>query len=201
MTAPSPRLAAPQRRDAIIDAAVRIFSADSYAGATTAEIAREAGVSEPILYRHFPSKRDLYLACMDTVWARLRAAAEEILAEEQDPAQWPFVVPRAVHRLEDRRMLPPHFWIQALSEAGADPLIRRHIEAHMREVHAFFRDIVVRAQHAGAVPDDRDPDAEAWINVGIGLLRCVQDRLGGLIPEEQFAGIAESRLRSLTGRE
>ena len=41
----------------------------SYSGATTAEIAREAGVSEPILYRHFGSKRDLYLACLDEAWA------------------------------------------------------------------------------------------------------------------------------------
>ncbi|MBA3347526.1 MAG: helix-turn-helix transcriptional regulator, partial [Actinobacteria bacterium] len=35
-----------------------MFAAGSYAGATTAEIAREAGISEPILYRHFSSKRD-----------------------------------------------------------------------------------------------------------------------------------------------
>ena len=36
-----------------------------------AEIAREAGITEPILYRHFGSKRDLYLACLDEAVLRL----------------------------------------------------------------------------------------------------------------------------------
>ena len=47
------RLSASERRQAIVDAALRVFSEGSYAGATTAQIAREAGISEPILYRHF----------------------------------------------------------------------------------------------------------------------------------------------------
>jgi TetR/AcrR family transcriptional regulator len=195
------RLPAPQRRQTLLEAARSVFIAKSYAGATTADIAREAGVSEPILYRHFASKRDLYLACLDDVWTRLRAAVEEEIAQEPDAGQWVLALPKAVHRLKERRLLPPHFWLQALSEAGADPVIRRHIKAHMRDVHAFVRDIIVRAQEAGGVPKDRDPDGEAWINVGIGVLRAVEDRLGGVLPPEHFAAIAHSRYRWLTGRE
>lgn len=194
------RLAAPERRQALLEAARRVFIAKSYVGATTADIAREAGVSEPILYRHFPSKRDLYLACLDDVWTRLRAAVEEEIAQEPDAGEWVLAIPKAVHRLKERRLLPPHFWIQALSEAGADPVIRRHIKAHMREVHAFARDIIVRAQEAGGVPKDRDPDGEAWINVSLGLLRAAEDRLGGVLPPEHFTAIARSRYRWLTGR-
>ena len=47
---------------------MKVFSTGSYSGATTAEIAREAGISEPILYRHFASKRELYFACLDEAW-------------------------------------------------------------------------------------------------------------------------------------
>src|SRR5207244_7371149 len=64
----STRLPAAERRQAFLEAALRVFSEGSYRGTTTAEIAREAGVSEPILYRHFPSKRDLYLACIEESW-------------------------------------------------------------------------------------------------------------------------------------
>lgn len=201
MTSPSTRLPAAQRRQALLEAARRVFIAKGYAGATTADIAREAGVSEPILYRHFTSKRDLYLACLDDVWMRLRAAAEDEIAQEEDPAEWVMAIPKAVHRLKERKLLPPHFWIQALSEAGADPVIRRHIKAHMHEVHAFFRDIIVRAQEAGGVPKDRDPDGEAWIMIGIGLLRSVEHRWGGLLPPAHVAAIGRSRYRWLTGRE
>ena len=77
MTTPvKPRLTADARRLAVLDTACRVFSKSSYRGATTAEIAREAGISEPILYRHFGSKRDLYLACLDEAWRSFREGSE-----------------------------------------------------------------------------------------------------------------------------
>ena len=62
-----------ERRAAVLEAALELFATTSYASATTAEIARAAGVSEPILYRHFASKRDLWLACLDAAWDDVRA--------------------------------------------------------------------------------------------------------------------------------
>jgi AcrR family transcriptional regulator len=193
------RLPAAERRRAIVEAALRVFSTGSYAGATTAGIAREAGVSEPILYRHFASKRELYLACVDEVWTRLRTAVERVVAEEDDPAEWPMAIPKAVHELRDEHLLPTHFWIQALGEAAHDPVIRRHMRSHVREVHAFFREVMTRSQEAGGLRPDRDPDAEAWIAVAIGLLRSLEDRFGGVLGPEQFAAIGASRRRWLTG--
>ena len=55
----SSRLPAEERKAVVLDCACGIFSTGSYRGTTTAEIARKAGVTEPILYRHFDSKRDL----------------------------------------------------------------------------------------------------------------------------------------------
>src|SRR5262245_29149000 len=82
MSATRTRLPAGERRQAVLDSACRVFFASSYRGATTAEIAREAGISEPILYRHFGSKRDLYLACLDEAWRSFRVFAEDALAEK-----------------------------------------------------------------------------------------------------------------------
>src|SRR5881398_3499581 len=76
MSATRPRLTADARRQAVLDTACRVFSRSSYRGATTAEIAAEAGISEPILYRHFGSKRELYLACLDSAFRRLKACGE-----------------------------------------------------------------------------------------------------------------------------
>ena len=86
------RLPAAERRAALIDAALQVFGERSYGGATTAEIARTAGVSEPILYRHFASKRDLYIACLEAMSSRLREAAESIIAAEPDPREWAFAI-------------------------------------------------------------------------------------------------------------
>ena len=81
MSSTSTRLPAAERRRALVEAALKEFSEGSYAGATTADIAREAGVSEPILYRHFDSKRELYFACLDEAWLRIRRRIEATLEE------------------------------------------------------------------------------------------------------------------------
>ena len=198
MTLARTRLPAEARRAAVIDAALRVFSDGSYSGATTADIAREAGVSEPILYRHFGCKRDLYLACIDDAWVRLRSAVEEGVAAESDPGAWPLAVAKVLQR-RDRR-LPVHLWIQAVSQAGEDPEVRRFLRRHMKEVHFFFAGLMRRSQEAGGIPPDRDPDTEAWIGLGVGLLRSVQDALGGLLTTEDFEAIAASRKAWLTGQ-
>ncbi len=193
------RLPAVERRAAVVDAALRVFGEGSYDGATTADIARAAGVSEPILYRHFGCKRDLYFACLDEMWRQLRAKVEEIVAAEPDPREWLFAVPKAGLALRDEGVHPNQLWIQALSEAGEDAEIRRFVRKHMREVHRFVADLYRRAQAEGAMPADRDPDAEAWIGIGIGLLRSVQDCLGGLLTPHDFAAILSVRRKSLLG--
>ena len=55
-----PRLHAVERRVAIVDAAKPLFARHGFAGTTTRQIARAAGVSEALLFQHFPSKAALY---------------------------------------------------------------------------------------------------------------------------------------------
>ena len=56
-----------RRQQEILDVAIRIFNSKGYRSSTTAEIAKEAGVSEPTLYKHFPSKKDLFLKCVHSI--------------------------------------------------------------------------------------------------------------------------------------
>lgn len=172
------RLSADERRQAVLDTAGRVFAASSYRGATTAEIAREAGISEPILYRHFGSKRDLYLACLDEAWGALRELAETAVAESPETCLGAvvdaFMAKRAKIRLID-------LWIQALSEASDDPVIAKALREQIREVHAFVAGLIVDGQARGVVIADRDARAEAWIFVAGGLLATIDHRLGGLL--------------------
>src|SRR4051812_26209236 len=54
-----------QRRASLIDAASLVFTAKGFHAAAMDDIAEAAGVSKPVLYQHFPSKLDLYLALLD----------------------------------------------------------------------------------------------------------------------------------------
>jgi AcrR family transcriptional regulator len=194
--AASTRLPAVERRRAIVEAALRVFSSGSYAGATTAQIAREAGVSEPILYRHFSSKRDLYFACLEEAWQRIRGKIEATMKELGPTRGWNALGPATMREM---KVVLPSLWMQAITEAGEDPEIRRFVRRHMRAVHDFFADNLRKVQETGAIPADRDADAEAWIFVAGSLLVSVADRLGGPLTGEDFAAIKNERRRWLTG--
>ena len=178
MSVTRPRLTAVERRQAVLDTACRVFSRSSYRGATTAEIAREAGITEPILYRHFGSKRDLYLACLDEAWRSFREVAERALMD--DPVGCLGAIADA-YMAKKTRIRLVDLWIQALNEASEDATIAKAVKQQIREVHDFFAELIRRGQEAGVVHADRDPVAEAWIFVAGGLLATIDHRLGGLL--------------------
>jgi AcrR family transcriptional regulator len=59
------RLSAEDRRAAILDAALEVFSRRGYNGASIDEIANAAGISKALIYEHFPSKRDLHVSLLE----------------------------------------------------------------------------------------------------------------------------------------
>lgn len=59
------RLAAKDRREQLIEVALRLFSVQGFDGTTTREIAEAAGVNEAIIFRHFTSKEELYWAVVN----------------------------------------------------------------------------------------------------------------------------------------
>jgi AcrR family transcriptional regulator len=59
------RLSAPDRRAAILDAALDVFSGRGYHAASIDEIAQQAGISKALIYEHFPSKKDLHASLLE----------------------------------------------------------------------------------------------------------------------------------------
>jgi AcrR family transcriptional regulator len=74
------RLSAPARREQILDVAVQVFARNGFHGTSMNDVAEAAGVTKPVLYQHFDSKQDLYLALLDEVGARLRTAVTKATA-------------------------------------------------------------------------------------------------------------------------
>jgi AcrR family transcriptional regulator len=193
MTAAAPRMAAADRRRHLVETAIRLFTEGSYHGTTTSEIARAAGVSEPILYRHFASKRDLYLAALEDVWSRTRETWERKLEESPDACAAIEAIGKGHVSVRSPKLQLAELWVQALSEASEDPVLRRHLRRHMREVHDFVADLVRRGQKEGAIAADRDPDAEAWIMLAGGILGMVGRRVG-LLDDTELQAIRSARL-------
>jgi len=191
------RLPAAERREALIETAIRVFSDGSYRGTTTAEIARAAGISEPILYRHFASKRDLYLAALDHVWGDMRASWERALESTDNVREALETMGRGHVTVRDCKFQMAELWVQALGEAAEDPELRKHLRRHMREVHDFMADVIRRGQAEGVLHAERDADAEAWTFIAGGVLGMVGRRIG-LLDEQEVKSIRQARLDWLT---
>jgi AcrR family transcriptional regulator len=70
---------APERRAQLLSVARRVFGRNGFHSASMDTVAKEAGVTKPILYDHFPSKKDLYLALLDADLNSLLERVKEAL--------------------------------------------------------------------------------------------------------------------------
>src|SRR5256885_12640060 len=86
MTQTGQRMKAGERREAVLAAAVTEFAARGLAGTSTEDVARRAGISQPYLFRLFPTKKALFLAlierCFHRVQGTFTAAAGDLTGDE-----------------------------------------------------------------------------------------------------------------------
>ena len=74
---PATRLPAARRRRQLLDVAVDVFAANGFYGTSMDDVAEAAGVTKPVVYQHFSSKRQLFLELLDDVGSSL---VEEVIA-------------------------------------------------------------------------------------------------------------------------
>ena len=77
------RLSSVERRAAILRTAIELFAKRGFRGTTTRELALAVGVSEPVLYQHFATKRELYTAIVDQMVGERAAEGEAALCQFQ----------------------------------------------------------------------------------------------------------------------
>jgi AcrR family transcriptional regulator len=131
-TANRRRSTAEERREAVIDAATTEFAEHGYQGASTAAIAKRAGISQPYIYALFPDKETLFLACHRGVCDRIRQAFAEA-AKGTEPGDERIAAMGAAYYdlLQGRRELL--LQLQAFAAAG-DPKLRPEIRRGFVEV-------------------------------------------------------------------
>jgi AcrR family transcriptional regulator len=81
------RLPAARRRRQLLDVALEVFAANGFHQTSMEEVADAAGVTKPVLYQHFESKRELYLELLEDVGGHLNAAVAKAVASARGPHQ------------------------------------------------------------------------------------------------------------------
>jgi len=173
--APTTRLSAEDRRDAIVAAANAEFAKTGFFGTSTEAIARRAGVSQPYLFQLFGTKKDLYVASLRHGFGRTRMAFEVAgrKARSEDPSTEHVLL--AIGEaycllLRDRELLLCQ--LQAYA-ACSDPEIREVVGEEFTRIYRTVREL------SGA----DDPALEDWF--GKGMLMNTAAAIG---PEMAVAG-------------
>ena len=198
-----PRLKAPQRREQLIEVASKLFAERGYEATTTKEIARAAGVTEPILYRHFKGKQQLFVAIVRVKSERTFADWRELIGSEGNPAvqirrlagEFPDHIRKLAdaYRIIHGALATAGHWQHLADHSGnsAERAANREIidvlREHYAQIEKFFCSIIAKGQKARVFSRKMDPHVPAWqlINMGIGYamvslgLEEFEDRLTG----------------------
>jgi AcrR family transcriptional regulator len=83
----STRLSAAERRHQLVEVALRVFAAQGFHGTSMSDIAVAAGVTKPVLYQHFGSKRQLYAELVTEVGNQLQEVIVKAVASAGSPRQ------------------------------------------------------------------------------------------------------------------
>ena len=97
------RLPAAERRAGLVEAALTVFSAEGFKVATMDAVAAEAGVTKPVLYQHFPSKRELFHELIRNVARSLRSDVTDAVGAATSPHDMVRRGMRAVFTFVDER--------------------------------------------------------------------------------------------------
>jgi AcrR family transcriptional regulator len=131
MTDTKQRMPAAERRELVLDAAVAEFAVHGLAGTSTENVARQAGISQPYLFRLFPTKKALFIELVDRCFRRVRdtftAAAGDLTGEEALTA----MADSYERLLEDRTLLL--LQMQAYAACN-DPEIRAATRAGFKKL-------------------------------------------------------------------
>lgn len=182
-------------RDTILDAAARVIRDRGIARATTKEIARAAGYSEALLYKHFADKQDIYLSVL-----KERSGASIVPLDagtgdvhdnltEATVGLMAFYVesfPMSASIFSDSELLVA--WREGMTAKGAGP------RAPLRRIERYLDDEI----ELGRVPQGFDSYAAAALLVGAAFQHAFLACFDGLTAVPDALALAERLVRGLT---
>jgi len=174
------RLSATERKAQILKTAAQLFAEQGYEGTKTSQIAREAGVNEAIIFRHFTNKEELYWAVLADMSStrrgteRLRAIVSSDAAPEQ-------VLEQLASDILGRNFADPKWWRLLLYAALENHKLshrfyRSHASGYYEELATYIRN----QARLGVFRTDVDPVIAARGFIGMIIYHFqIQELFGG----------------------
>jgi TetR/AcrR family transcriptional regulator len=166
------------RYNEIILSSIDAFSRTNYEKATTALLAKEAGIAEGTLYKYFPSKKELFLACCRYIEDLLIARYDAIYHEcRGEPLEYLKRVSRSYLAFVHENPSMRKFLAFVLNNTF-DEDFRRELEDFISLNIRATEHMLRRGQELGEIREDLDPRVVAWFYVGAYFTLILMTEMG-----------------------
>ena len=132
------------------------FAEWGYSAATTAAIAEAAGVTEPILYRHFKSKQELFVAITQAMSEQTLFYWKHLMGKSATPTE---TIRNIAKEFPNhlRRMADAYHVIHGADHRSRDRKVLSVMKEHYSEIEKFFGAIIAEGQKSGEFPERPGP--------------------------------------------
>ncbi|HEX9746748.1 MAG TPA: TetR/AcrR family transcriptional regulator [bacterium] len=202
------RLTADERRVQILEQAWHVFAKFGYHGSKTRDIASECGVTEAVVFSHFPTKLALYMATCDHGYQGVHKDWQEIFASQLNGAD----SLKGIIRVEVGRMSENVQLCQmithGMSASISDDYVGTTVRPWMDDKHRIVSGVIKQGIEDGSLHNDLDPDCTAlifrgliWVHIinmacdlkvrhskgyPFRMFECPLRNIGALGPDENF---------------
>jgi AcrR family transcriptional regulator len=172
----------PERREELIPVIARTFAQLGYRRTTTAELARRCGVQETILYRLWPSKKAMFVACIDYVYELSSAIWEDLLGASHSETT------AAEYLLDYEASHHGEFGFYRIVFAGLSETDDPEIREALRRMYQRFQRFVqnqIESHRGRTQPAQLEAAIAAWAFVGLGTVSNIARELDLFSPRQR----------------
>ncbi len=193
------RMSGYDRKRLLVKSAIEVFSEENYRVARVSDITSLANVSEPMLYRHFSSKKELYFYVLETI---IDKAIEKIKNASKNASNPLEAIELSLH--DGRRTLPKYekeLKLQFGSFAEfSDPEMKNQIlKFHLAAVE-FYESLIKEGIQTGHIREDVNPNTAAWKILGHTIHMNIF-YLTGVLTKEYSEELIASIINELKNKE
>ncbi len=178
------RIPAEERRKQILKCAVKVFAKSNYRSAKMADIANEAGISEAMVYKYFPSKKMIFLKILQHMSGRIITFWEEEVGKQQDFLNVLKKMGLAYYKRMKKHPDELKVQFQAISEVDDKDIAEQLRRDHMSYI-GYIDSILKKGVQEGTIKKDLDTRLVAFIFNGGGI---VLNMMSLLSLDKEFIG-------------
>jgi AcrR family transcriptional regulator len=176
------------QRKRIIQSAIKVFAEKNYEVGTMAMIAKEAGISEAMLYKHFDSKKDLFINCFQEIVQELMARYKECYKKNMDDPL-AYLEDSAVAYLDYiKSSNGGSKYFSHLLSSTYDHEMKRYLVEFFKASVDTVKKALDRAREKGELGKEVDTELLAWDYVGqyYGLILAKEMGMKQMLEEDRI---------------